>query len=131
MINVKNLQIGDWVEVLFISDEPENCGYKNCRVQGLNFFGDVIVEGEQVTETQLNPIPLTEELLEKCGFRKMDGFVGVFYRYSEDLCVKPYLDGDFLFSFSHRSEDINVYVKHVHDFQQLLRKCNVNIEVEL
>lgn len=59
MINRKDLRIGNFVELNGEIKPVEAIGYDKISVIGRYWLDD-----------QLNPIPLTEEILIKCGFEK-------------------------------------------------------------
>jgi hypothetical protein len=65
MINVHELRLGNWVNIW---GEPNNIG----SLQS-NFWGVFINKVGEVDFKDISPIPLTPEILEKCGFVLMEG----------------------------------------------------------
>lgn len=69
MINAKELMIGNWVTYHGETDMP-------CQLDAQDIFN--IATGYMYNDKIHSPIPLTPEVLEKCGFeRKTDYAVGI------------------------------------------------------
>lgn len=85
-------------------------------------------------ENEIEPIPITPEILEKNGF-KNDGHASYFYNHDfYDLEIREWSDGNWLvvledceFNLPHSQ----VFVSHVHQLQHALRLFGTDKEIEL
>lgn len=123
--------IGDWVYSTF-SDKP-------CRLTGIRLlegdYADVKVEGvgEWKDINSLTPIPLTDEILRKNGFKYHNGEVGMFgvttasYYMLKDSPFRLYCDGQ---PYAVWFED-EVDIKYVHQLQHVLGLCKIEKEIVL
>lgn len=112
MIDVKELRIGDYV-YLFRSTTPSkitDIGYSEIEDNRYEAGG---ISSESVFRTyveNLNPIPITEELLLKCGFEKHQwGDTTSFYHPLIELNAHFCLKG----------VDYNIPVKSLHQLQNI------------
>lgn len=104
-MKANELMIGDWVYY----------GKKPVKVLQLS-------EGKDYKE--INPIPLTSEILEKNGFVQ----VGLMYRNPEfHITIRDVFGGDLFLSISVR----DVQLKYVHELQHALRLCGIEKEIVL
>lgn len=127
------LMIGDWV--LQNDTLHQN---RPCRIAGI--YDDVIVDvtGEKVPlhESHLNPIPLTEEILNKNGF--------YFYRINELCSNSNYFNEDEelklelslgrsgkIFWTVNATEYILMPLDYVHQLQHALRLCGIEKEIKV
>lgn len=77
MINIKELRIGNFVKdstgnfilITSIHSEGVNLNYQEIETED----GDIMVLEPDYSLDQIEPIPLTTEILEKCGFEINDG----------------------------------------------------------
>ena len=69
-MKAKDLMIGDWVSVYIEDDDPAQCGYVTCKVEYINDFGDIGAKCNDYREEDVEPIPLTPEILDKNGFEQ-------------------------------------------------------------
>lgn len=134
MVDVKELRIGNWVSYLgnntrtnSISVE-DNCGYVSILCSGI------------IGQNQIEPIPLTEELLLKCGFGKGydkgDETDGVFNRscfyvmYGRKAAVSFRLDKDKLYVMLDKWKYIQI--EYLHQLQNIYYALTgEELEVEL
>lgn len=100
------------------------------KVRGLGVYGDIEVRRENTNiyggEKDIEPIPLTEEILLKNGFKATGAFIEleeyslqaidsvmcVFYNRE---CKNPY--------FYVEIANIDMEIEYVHELQQLMRRC--------
>ena len=117
MVNIEELRIGNWVSYLGVNTQinsisiGESCGYVSTFKSGA------------VTLNQIEPIPLTEKLLLKCGFTKeYYGFFcdGMELSYGRFLCNND-ADKDKLFlSINNAEYKISeVSLKYLHQLQNM------------
>ena len=152
-MKAKEFMIGDWVifhDSGYASDNTIWREDRICQIDGID--GDVRVkwieedgtkeDWPHVSTTDLSPIPLTKEILEK------NGFVPKF----SDSCLTEYLiykdivDGlhemymrivyfnteekeHKLECFDCRTGGCQIWVKHVHQLQHALRLCEIEKEI--
>lgn len=111
MIDVRELRIGDYV-YLQSSKTPyriTEIGYSEIEDSRYEASG---ISSEAVFRTyveNLNPIPLTEELLLKCGFKKHKWGIVTYYNPLLELDVDFHLKG----------VDYNIQLKSLHQLQNL------------
>lgn len=133
-MDIKNLMIGDWVY-------NKHHG-KNIRLTQYDFFTHTHNEfGEQELAPfakptfgrDLEPIPLTKEILEKNGFKYKEGETGMYgvttapHYICDGVPFEVFCDGEpFAIWFK---EPINI--KYTHQLQHALRLCGIKKEIEL
>ena len=77
-MKAKELKIGDWVYVKV----PITCEIMPCKIEKFN--NDKVLAGLIWSHYDgLSPIPLTEEILEKNGWREDDEIWGIDYTYGK------------------------------------------------
>lgn len=126
------LMIGDWFNFLIDIEggdteyDPENEIYQPMKVDSIG-FGDVTSE-EGVTNavSQLQPIPLTPEILEKNRFE--------FNNLPMEQCWQQYGLRLYLSGQGYGincGENISLRVNYVHELQHVLRLCNIEKEIKI
>ena len=130
----EELQIGDWVYykgnpiMVFEIDEPEH--NINTEQDGYNAIRCISID-------EIQPIPLTPEILEKNGFmeyryRQGDWFFVIENKENETLAIVSYDTShrleieswdDFIGSFERGG------IKYIHQLQQAIRLCGTNKEI--
>lgn len=116
------LMVGDWV----------SCGGTPIRVENIhgdciNFQHDIpyVQEEFMIKYSEVEPIPLTAEILEKNGFEYDPSFHT--WIYDEFTINHGYLMGEdyneHLFVFV---ADVHVVITYVHELQNVLRLCGMN-----
>lgn len=144
MIKASELRIGNWIMLLGVDYQHDNKFPDPEGNEPIQVTVDVLKEVER-SEADYGPIPITQELLKKCGFRKDEGFdfpdLGM--QYILDLPVKGECRNEIFFFFSapglkdvsfgeytvnsaHGSN--NIY--HLHQLQNLFY-CITGQELEL
>ena len=80
----------------------------------------------------IEPIPLTPEILEKNGFRKLETY-GTEKWLCDNLRLNVYSsDGTWRFcADTNRNENSVIYIRFVHELQHALRLCQIEKEIEL
>lgn len=147
MIDIKDLQIGDWVK-----NQECFCKVKSIAPDGI-YFEDEFGEGV-CSYVRLEPIPLTPEILEKNGFEfgytaseeEFCSATGCGYPKEKGWCydegageikiIFPTQSDGGLIRLDDQSFDRHfeiVYVKTimVHELQHLLRLCGIEKEITL
>jgi hypothetical protein len=108
-MDYKDLMVGDWIED----------GYKKAQVTSITCDGIVETTAAISNIEVVDPIPLTEEILVKNGFKgnPLDG-----YYYWQDA-DRIELDGNFGYH--------GIVINYVHQLQHLLRLRGIEKEIEL
>lgn len=128
-MKVNELMIGDWVNVY---NAPLKVLYiKKADIMLENNKGGTCLE---VAE-DLDPIPLTEEILAKNFVRNIDGDYRTYTDF-EDVTISDYYDKSIWEVTVDEIEFANLptwkmYVSHVHELQQALRLAKVDKEITL
>ena len=136
-MNAKELMISDWV---LHEGEPY-------QIRQLGIFG-VDRDGEDypavcigkpngigiiLERNEIEPIPLTPEILEKNGFKKKGYRYGIYDDYF-DFEMHEYNDGTWLVSY-HCCEmslpDEQLLICYIHQLQHFMRHCGIEKEIEL
>lgn len=144
-MNIREIQIGDWVYF------GEKAKYP---MQIVSIFGDMnSIEGTvyldfegnegdvfEVEVKNIAPIPITKELLEQNGFRKVEQGIWdypVETTWQKDIdsyksvALEKYLDEDgMVFGYDSCLWD-GVKIKYVHELQNAMRLCRIEWEVKL
>jgi len=116
-MDCKNLMVGDLVYI----HEPECKGHRIDFIDELGF--QVGADGEVYDECDIRPIPLTDDILVKNGWRK------------EPISI----DGDYAnwygeIPISQAEDEYNyadIELRYVHQLQRLLNLCNIDKEIIL
>lgn len=126
MISSKDLMIGNWVEW----DNEAKYIIKGIGNKGARFEND---HGQYRIYNRINPIPLTPEILEKCGFVKKGEWAvlnfpvraGIrFYNFNYAEC--DLIQDDKFIAFK------NSHIKYLHQLQNLFYcLCGKELDVNL
>ena len=114
MINANELRIGNWVN------------FRNRKITGKSLypyqivftdFKDVILKDAEFVfkDERLEPIPLSPEILEQCGFELQEGQIP-FYKYGK---LFMYFDGTSLSANFGHIEQFDVEIFYLHQLQNL------------
>lgn len=114
------LQIGDWV----LAKSP--IGLKLERVHVIYTKGIVTESGDPYLMDEIEPIPLTLEILDKNGFKNM-GFFGKCEVGDWILLC----DTRNVAIFHNEHTDIDIPIVYVHELQHALRMCRIDKEIVL
>lgn len=124
MIKTNELQIGDWV----------SCDGKNCRVAEIG--GMVCLDAESVlfgSIEDIEPIPLTPEILEKNGFTKENR---LYYWVQEKdgkttAGVYYWVDEKHINIAGYEDDGVTISCPYVHTLQHALKLCGIEKEITL
>lgn len=142
-MNIRELQIGNWVYSGEKAQFPmQITGIFQDSKEGtvyLDFEGN---EGD-VFESEVEdivPIPITAELLEKNGFRKMGQCI---WNYAVEATWEKYIDSNISVALEKYHDDDNmvfgygsclwngVNIKYVHQLQNAMRLCGIEWEMKI
>jgi len=133
-MKAEELMIGDWVY--------NTHNQQNERVQEIG-SGLVMLDYNDLYEyDEIEPIPLTLEILEKNGFKPyiLEGHLETVYAcqdvskaVSDELyALWPYQDGSFYLLLRVDGKDmVRMDVHYIHQLQQALRLCGIEKEIDL
>lgn len=135
-MEAKDLMIGDWFNFLIDIEggdteyDPKNEIYQPMQVDNIEFGDATSEEGVTNDARQLQPIPLTAEILGK-NFSSTPGwyFIG-----TNKYCFRIYKykdKWDLLFRGDGKGTRLNLKISYVHQLQHALRLCNIDKEIEL
>ena len=134
MITTSDVMVGDWVRITIEGEQYPavvNSIKLNTEEIGVSFLaapGDW-EDGDGYDE--IEPIPLTDEILKSNGFEKKGHRYGIYDDYF-DFEMYEYNDGTWLVSY-HCCEmslpDEQVLIFHVHQLQHFMRHCAIEKEI--
>ena len=125
----EELMIGDWVYDKHYNGDIEPIKIYNiygtevnCKTERNRFDVDEIVSGTYMSDLQ--PIPLTPEILEKNGFRKQNNSSGVIrldtYWLGEEIGFRLHSFGADYYQFGLAK------IRYVHELQHALKLCGID-----
>lgn len=131
-MDAKELMIGDWVLC------PDNM---QRQVRYLQVRPSVIgIGGSSYDEDEIQPIPLTPEILKKNGFENdfyHDECVADYhfvrlegYSYREDFILVTWCNGE-LNVVNDLIGEVEIHCENVHELQHALKLCGINKEIEI
>lgn len=153
----KDFQIGDFIKFcqeIFFTDQDgvettQDIVYEIGKICALNNIGNVWVndsEGQeyQITVDEIEPLPLTPEILEKNGFKKYPYKNSYWYcdemleLFMKIVCIFPIKDRELYSLLSVTTprltageDDVYIRCDYVHELQQVLRLCKIEKEIVL
>ena len=114
-MKANELMIGDWVRL--VADDSNEClQVSYVRHDGVGF--------KQYSHffDEIEPIPLTEEILKANGFEYREFTSGESMHYNHSVTVYLNKDGDIFMLIGGEQR----WMKYVHELQQALRLCGLN-----
>ena len=127
-MDFKDLMVGDLVYVVRGYDKHLTIE----KIKGVIEDEDkpypvTIFTGETVSLNDIEPIELTEDILVKNGFKKVNMTVDGDYRHYHlhGVCISWEEQSDFWYG------EGDIEFKYVHQLQHLLRLCGIEKEIEL
>ena len=132
MISVKELQIGDWVlSTEFGANKPT-------QVVDIESSGRVWLKGENeyTTDTYIDPIPFTEEIIKKIGINQQGLDVRFIIAKSKRTKLKKrekiiYINIYRYNNDTYEETDVLLAIRYVHELQHVLRICKIDKEIVL
>ena len=124
-----DLMIGNYVK---ISDTHPSINHnQTTRVTAILENGFVMTDAsyEPIHPHYIEPVPLTQEILGRTGFRRND----FDYEISEDFLLShgKYKEGYRLFVKDSNDNDVHVtYVNHVHELQNICHAFGIDKEIK-
>jgi len=120
-MKAEELMIGDWVKISHLNKIGKVYRIDRANGEGNGFAA--VIDGDYY-EGNLEPIPLTTEILEKNGFSS---------NYAEDDLSYAESCGDIIGIHIYGKNGLmdEMYFKYVHQLQQALRLCGIEKEIVL
>lgn len=114
-MDVKELQIGDWVLAHFTYPS---------KVTEIRANGSICtdLDGRQIDDTDFEPIPLTAKILELNGFKKFESKTYAPFYYIKGLTLRWHCYGKYFYI---NSDDVDIRITEVHELQHALRLCGL------
>lgn len=147
MVNIRNLMVGDWVKT------NPSCGKLACDIKSsiamVSEIGFSNSDGMYVTfvgikgqyyDDEIEPIPLTKEIMEKNGFNLYPEETNVFYLnagYQHDLDIVCLYIGDIERPSIYGNDSLGektyvvLHCKYVHELQHVLKMCGIKKIIKL
>jgi hypothetical protein len=116
MIQATDLRIGNWVNNDDLGNTQVDEIYNNSVVRVWS-NADYFYIGEE----SINPIPLTPDILEKCGFEEVEG--NEYYAFFDLEGVRVYIhkiDGSAFISYGYATLDAYTNNLHLHQLQNII-----------
>ena len=114
------LKLGDWV---LVGGSPIKIDELVERIDELTVYDDETNEIENYSYDDLSPIPLTEEILEKNGWKEDDEIWGIDYTFGH-LHIEFFSNGKEIEAMVSVTDDRDVcclrQIKYIHELQHLL-----------
>ena len=144
-MNTNDLMIGDWINLNFDVDYKTGKSiYAPVQITGINKDGTVDVnftydKSESMQDRWdlklIEPIELSEEVLEKIGFKKRQPKFGDKEYEASNFLLRSWSDGK-MFKLHIYNWDSGQFVfpntiKYVHELQHLIKICGYNFKIEL
>lgn len=132
MIDVKELQIGDWV--LY----TEFGANKPTQVVDIESSGRVWLKGENeyTTDIYIDPIPLTKEIIKKNDINEVGQNLRWIFAKSKRTKLKKREEIIYINIYRYNNDtyeetDVLLAVRYVHELQHILRICKIDKEIVL
>ncbi|HEY1044972.1 MAG TPA: hypothetical protein VGF79_00940 [Bacteroidia bacterium] len=113
MINVRELRLGNWVSLLGDFHQIDGI-YLDFNLGSVHLEGNAIYNNAD----KIEPIPITEEILLKCGFEKKEE-IGKYIGYSNVAISIWHNKVNNTFLVDNISK-VEVYIEHLHQLQNLI-----------
>jgi len=126
-MKASDICVGDWVNYSILNLKAKVFSVLGNHTIGIQFVdkNNKVEAIHGLLEEAINPIPLTEEILVKNGFKKESQTIdGDYCKYTLSGFVLNWCDTD---GFWYQNGDITP--NHVHTLQHLLRLCGVEKEL--
>lgn len=117
------------VNELMIGDLVKNCFGKNERVGQILEDSVMLAYNDMYSFDEIEPIPLTAEILEKNGFEYINDEYGCWILGKLELREREPYNGLFEVEICISKE--TVYLHYVHELQHALRLCKIDKSIEL
>ena len=128
MLTGKEIMIGDWVQVPCLIDNTENYNAW-CQIKQLR-DGDLDVIGfKELSYDEIEPIPITPEILEKNGFKYM---TDLWYTQTKEMKpIQIVFKKTSVITLSINCTPVPINLKYVHQLQHALRLYGIEKEIVL
>jgi hypothetical protein len=127
-MKARDLMIGDWVQVPCLIDNTENYNAW-CQIKQLR-DGDLDVIGfKELSYDEIEPIPITPEILEKNGFKYM---TDLWYTQTKEMKpIQIVFKETNVITLSINCTPVPINLKYVHQLQHALRLYGIKKDILL
>lgn len=125
-LNCKSLMIGDWV---IYRGEPTIVYEIDDYYKRINTEPDGYDSIRCIEISEIEPIPLTSEILEKNGFKYMTGLW--YFRTKEIIPIQIVFKETNVITLSIKCTPVPINLKHVHQLQHALSLYGIEKEIIL
>lgn len=125
-LNCESLMIGDWV---IYRGEPTIVYEIDDYYQRINTEPDGYDSIKCIDTSEIEPIPLTPEILEKNGFVFMTGLW--YLTTKERKPIQIVFQDNKVITLSINATPVSIGLKYVHQLQHALRLCGIEKEIIL
>ena len=130
-MKAKELKIGDWV---LAGGSPIKIDELVEGIDALTLYDDETNEIENYSYDELSPIPLTEEILEKNGWRENDEIWGIDYAFGH-LHIEFFSNGKEIEAMVSVTDDRDVcclrQIKYIHELQHILWALGMDDDLKI
>ena len=130
-MKVKELKIGDWV---LAGGSPIKIDELVEGIDALTLYDDETNEIENYSYDELSPIPLTEEILEKNGWKEDDEIWGIDSTFGH-LHIEFFSNGKEIEAMVSVTDDRDVcclrQIKYIHELQHILWALGMDDELKI
>lgn len=134
-IDIRDLSIGDWVRVRMCKwdyDDPDTLDAKVLSIEGnsvgVGYDNSGIVMSAFVDDLQ--PVPITAEVLEKNGWWKIPYSDKIYTIEGDNYSLVYYIEGN-VADFRRESDRCSITCNYIHELQRALRLAKVGKEIVL
>ena len=128
-MKIAELKLSDWV----YAKNPITCEDMPCKIEKIN--DDKVLAGLIWCHfDELSPIPLTEEILEKNGWKEDDELWGIDYTFGQ-LHIEFFSNGKEIEAMVSVTDGRDVcclrQIKHIHELQHLLWALGIKDDLKI
>jgi len=130
-MKLEELMIGDWVHCPQLVDKVEEDD-GNCQVKQLHVANLDVYSFKELKYDEIEPIPITPEILEKNGFERFPS--SKIISYSDCDITLDYDGNEHVWYFSACNDDVDISIitiSYVHELQHALRLCKIDKDIKL
>jgi len=135
MLRAEDLAVGDWVKT--VSSKKES--YQRVKVIYSSMVAPYIITTgteEKWFLSEIEPIPLTPEILKKNGFSGEGYNMGIIGFHTDPIPevkdgYEVFIWKDMCLEIKHGFTHLKRYTFYVHELQHALKLCGINLEIKV
>lgn len=129
-MKANELMIGDWVHCAKLDYAPENY-VANMQVKQLHVADLDTYSFKELKYEEIEPIPLTVEILQSNGFTIHLSHCGIKWLWIEKQKFELAIDEENENKITTALGLIDIEIKYVHELQHALKLCRIDKNIEL